>query len=80
LRELNVRINDLVNDEDKTLCERVQKGLRTTGYRPGPMSIEESSVFFFHEKVREVVPVTTMDKSPAVGLVAAENTRLRNGS
>jgi len=76
LRELNVQINDPVNDEDKTLCERVQKGLQTTGYQPGPLSSEESSVFFFHEKVRELVPVTTLDEAPAVGRVAAENERL----
>lgn len=76
LRELNLLINDPVNDEDKTLCERVQKGLQTTGYRPGPLSSEESSVFFFHQAVRELVPVTTLDEAPEVGKVSAENERL----
>lgn len=79
LRDLNVQINDLVNDEDKTLCEWVQKGLQTSGYRPGPLSSEESSVFFFHEKVRELVPVTTLDEAPAAGQVSIENERLLNG-
>jgi len=76
LRDLNIQINDPVNDEDRELCERVQKGLQTTGYRPGPLSSEESSVFFFHEMLRKRVPVTRLDKAPPVGKVAAENERL----
>lgn len=80
LRDLNVQINDPVNDEDRELCERVQKGLRTTGYRPGPLSSEESSVFFFHEMLRKRVPVTKLDKAPQVGQVAAENERLLGSS
>ncbi len=78
LRELNLLINDPVNDEDRTLCERVQKGLQTTGYRPGPLSIEEGSVFFFHEMVRRLIPVTQSDEAPSVGQVAAENAKIRN--
>ena len=38
LREINIELNNSVNDEDLTLCERVQKGLQTHGYKPGPLS------------------------------------------
>jgi len=56
LREVNIRINTLVNDEDKTLCERVQRGLQTEGYAPGPLSLLESGVAFFHDDVRKKIP------------------------
>ena len=80
LRQLLFEINDNVNDEDKTLCERVQKGLQTTGYRPGPLSSEESSVWYFHEMVRRLVPVARLDASPPVGQVAIENSRMLQSS
>lgn len=56
LRKINIEINTLVNDEDKTLCERVQKGLQQRNYSPGPLSLNESAVAFFHETVREKIP------------------------
>jgi phenylpropionate dioxygenase-like ring-hydroxylating dioxygenase large terminal subunit len=77
LRRLNVEINDIVNGEDKTLCERVQKGLQTSGYSPGPLSQKEVGVYFFHEMVRDLVPVATLDESPQRGQVAARNSDLK---
>jgi len=76
LRQLNIQVNDPVNDEDRILCERVQKGLQTTGYRPGPLSSEESSIYLFHDMVRKLVPVTALENCPANGQVTAENERL----
>ena len=76
LRRANVELNDIVNDEDRTLCTRVQNGLGTSGYRPGPLSDHELGVFNFHEMVRELVPVASLDEAPAVGSVATENLRL----
>lgn len=75
LRELNYRINDPVNDEDKTLCERVQNGLQTQGYTPGPLSRLEVGVYHFHEMLRAAVPVTRLSAAPPFGQVAAENQR-----
>ena len=57
MRRLNVLINDAVNDDDKTLCERVQKGLRTHGYQPGPLSQQENGVYNFPTMLRDLVPV-----------------------
>ena len=56
LRDVNIAINTIVNDEDKTLCERVQKGLQQSNYTPGPLSLNESAVAFFHDSVREKIP------------------------
>lgn len=76
LRRLNRLINDPVNEEDRMLCTRVQRGLRTTGYRPGPLSSRESGVLDFHAMVRRLVPVTALDDAPPAGQVTAENDRL----
>lgn len=76
MRELNIEINDPVNDEDRALCERVQKGLQSTGYTPGPLSSEESSIFFFHEMVRRLLPVTRLDEAPPVGELATANSKM----
>ena len=36
---------DTTNRQDWLACERVQRGLRSRGYRPGPLSSEETSVY-----------------------------------
>ena len=79
LRQLNIRINDSVNDEDKILCTRVQQGLHSHGYSPGPLAIAENSVFIFHEMLRKMIPVAALAKAPASGTLAAENARLLAG-
>jgi hypothetical protein len=77
LRRLNIEINDSVNTEDSTLCERVQKGLQTHGYSPGPLSQLEIGIHYFHEMVRELVPVTSLADAPARGQVGVQNTDLQ---
>jgi phenylpropionate dioxygenase-like ring-hydroxylating dioxygenase large terminal subunit len=76
LRRLNIEINDSVNTEDSILCERVQKGLQTDGYSPGPLSQLEIGIHYFHEMVRELVPVTSLADAPARGQVGVQNTDL----
>lgn len=76
LRRLNRLINDPVNLEDKQLCTRVQQGLRTHGYRPGPLSLQESAVFNFHELLRSLLPVMNLETLPTSGSVVSENARL----
>ena len=78
LRRLNIEINDIVNGEDKTLCERVQKGLQTSGYAPGPLSQKEVGVHYFHSMVRDLVPVASLNESPQRGQVAAQNSDLKS--
>lgn len=65
LRYLNGRINRLVQREDAFLCDRVQKGIRTTGYQPGPLSEIEVCVKQFHDIFRERIPETRQAHAPA---------------
>lgn len=76
LRRLNILVNDPINEEDRVLCTRVQQGLHTTGYRPGPLSALEDSVRCFHDMVRALVPAAALERAPAMGQVQAENQRL----
>ncbi len=77
LRRLNMRINNAINAEDRDLCRRVQLGLSTHGYEPGPLSLLESAVYNFHRMLRDLVPVTALRSEPSRGSVAVENDRLR---
>jgi Rieske 2Fe-2S family protein len=49
----NQRLNDLVLDEDIDLVGNVQRGLRTRGYRCGPLSRRELAVAWFADRIRE---------------------------
>ncbi len=49
---INQRLNMLVLDEDIDLVRNVQLGLRTRGYRCGPLSRRESAVAWFADRVR----------------------------
>ena len=76
LRRLNIEVNDPINEEDKLLCTRVQQGLSSFAYRPGPLSQQEISVFYFHEFMRSLLPVSKLETAPQSGTVASENQRL----
>jgi phenylpropionate dioxygenase-like ring-hydroxylating dioxygenase large terminal subunit len=79
LCRLNLLINNLVNQEDIALCGRVQKGLKTPGYVPGPLSSQEDTISAFHEMVRKVLPVSALSLAPASGTVAETNQKLSTG-
>jgi choline monooxygenase len=49
---INQRVNNLVLREDIDLVRSVQLGLRTRGYRCGPLSRRESAVAWFADRVR----------------------------
>jgi Rieske 2Fe-2S family protein len=49
---VNQRLNTLVLKEDIDLVKNVQLGLRTRGYRCGPLSRRESAVAWFADRVR----------------------------
>ncbi len=51
-RRLNVHIGWITNDEDVELVARVQKGLTTPGFEPGPLSRREAAVGWFAGRVR----------------------------
>jgi phenylpropionate dioxygenase-like ring-hydroxylating dioxygenase large terminal subunit len=77
LQAINLALLDEVNDQDKILVERIQRGVNTTGYQPGPLALEESSVYSFHERVRELIPVTRLSEAPLRGTLHQTNAGLK---
>jgi phenylpropionate dioxygenase-like ring-hydroxylating dioxygenase large terminal subunit len=73
LRYLNARINRQVGHEDRDLSERVQVGLRSNGYEPGPLSDYEHAIRDFHDRLRAACPVVTLNEPPPQGSLAAVN-------
>ena len=65
IRWLGNRINMHVNNEDRFLCERLQRGLADSGYRPGPLSQLETWMMEFHELLRARIPEACLPKPPA---------------
>ena len=63
-RFLSNRINAAVNAEDKWLCQRVQRGLRSGSYQPGPLSGLESSMLEFHDLLRARIPEFRLASPP----------------
>jgi phenylpropionate dioxygenase-like ring-hydroxylating dioxygenase large terminal subunit len=66
LRYLNARINRQVQREDEFLCKRVQRGLSSSGYVPGPLSTHEMWVLQFHELIRTRIPAAREASAPDV--------------
>jgi len=65
LRYLNARINRQVQREDEFLCARVQRGLASSSYQPGPLSKLEGCMFEFHELIRQRIPEARQLSAPA---------------
>ncbi len=65
LRFLSSRINKQVNDEDRWLCARVQRGLASSSYEPGPLSQLERWMQEFHGLLRERIPELRLASAPA---------------
>jgi phenylpropionate dioxygenase-like ring-hydroxylating dioxygenase large terminal subunit len=63
-RYLGNRINTAVNAEDRWLCGRVQRGLESSSYRPGPLSTLERSVLEFHNLLRASIPESALPDAP----------------
>ena len=65
IRWLGNRINMQVNTEDRLLCERLQRGLRDSAYRPGPLSQIETWMLEFHDLLRARIPEVSLPQPPA---------------
>jgi phenylpropionate dioxygenase-like ring-hydroxylating dioxygenase large terminal subunit len=66
-RYLNWRINRRVSLEDKALIERVQSGMRSRSYTPGPLGHNEVSLRSFARRMRELIPESRLESPPAAG-------------
>jgi phenylpropionate dioxygenase-like ring-hydroxylating dioxygenase large terminal subunit len=64
LRYLCYKINMQVNREDADLCRRVQLGLKSSVYKPGPLSTLEICVLQFHDLIRARIPETLLAAAP----------------
>ncbi|GAA4822978.1 aromatic ring-hydroxylating dioxygenase subunit alpha [Sphingosinicella ginsenosidimutans] len=64
-RYLNWRINRQVNAEDTALIRRVQQGMGSSLYRPGPLGESEVCLRSFARKLRRIIPETRLDAPPA---------------
>ena len=65
IRWLGNRINMQVNEEDRSLCERLQRGINDSAYRPGPLSLIETWMLEFHDLLRARIPEVSLPVRPA---------------
>src|SRR5579872_292550 len=65
VRWLGNRINMQVNKEDRRLCERLQRGIADSHYRPGPLSQIETWMLEFHDLLRSRIPEVDLPECPA---------------
>jgi hypothetical protein len=47
------------------LCERLQRGIKDSAYRPGPLSRIETWMLEFHELLRARIPEVSLPARPA---------------
>jgi phenylpropionate dioxygenase-like ring-hydroxylating dioxygenase large terminal subunit len=64
-RYLSARINRQVQREDEFLCRRVQQGLASSSYEPGPLSQLEHCMLEFHDMLRERIPEVRLSSAPS---------------
>jgi len=66
-RQLNWRINRQVNAEDTELITRVQLGMQSPNYLPGPLGTSEVCLRAFAQKLRRLIPEARLDAPPPPG-------------
>ena len=66
-RYLNWRINRRVNAEDSELIARVQQGMQSASYAPGPLGKSEVCLRSFARKLRRLVPEARLERAPPAG-------------
>jgi carnitine monooxygenase subunit len=66
-RHLNWRINRRVNSEDTALIARVQLGMQSSSYRPGPLGTSEVCLRSFASKLRRLIPEARLESRPSAG-------------
>ena len=74
-RYLNWRINRRVNLEDTELISRVQLGMQSATYVPGPLGKSEVCLRSFSRKLRAAIPEARLDQPPPPGWSRLANAR-----
>ncbi len=70
-RYLNWRINRRVNEEDSALIARVQAGMGSRLYQPGPLGESEVCLRSFAARLRAIIPQARLDRPPPPGWSAS---------
>lgn len=70
-RYLNWRINRRVNAEDTALIRRVQQGIGSSLYKPGPLGTSEVCLRSFARKLRRIIPEARLESPPPPGWSAS---------
>jgi phenylpropionate dioxygenase-like ring-hydroxylating dioxygenase large terminal subunit len=70
-RYLNWRINRRVNAEDTELITRVQLGMQSPTYRPGPLGTSEACLRSFARRLRRMIPQARLEQAPPGGWAKA---------
>jgi carnitine monooxygenase subunit len=78
-RYLNWRINRRVSAEDKVLIERVQTGMGSRSFSPGPLGRSEVSLRSFARRVRDLIPESRLEHAPAPGWARRSDRRVPRG-
>jgi phenylpropionate dioxygenase-like ring-hydroxylating dioxygenase large terminal subunit len=63
-RYLNWRINRRVNAEDTELIARVQRGMESESYEPGPLGESEVCLRSFAARLRRMIPEARLERPP----------------
>ncbi|TFI57906.1 aromatic ring-hydroxylating dioxygenase subunit alpha [Sphingomonas parva] len=66
-RYLNWRINRRVNQEDTALILRVQQGMASRSWTPGPLGESEVCLRSFARKLRRLIPEANLHQPPGPG-------------
>lgn len=77
-RELNREINMDVGNEDIRLIEWAAEGMRSSAFDGVLLSDLELGIGSFQNRLREVLPVVTLDQEPEAGSLREQNERLRS--
>jgi phenylpropionate dioxygenase-like ring-hydroxylating dioxygenase large terminal subunit len=64
-RFLNWRINRRVNAEDTELIARVQRGMQSESYAPGPLGLSEVCLRSFATRLRRMIPEARLERPPS---------------
>ena len=75
-RYLNWRINREVNAEDTRLIKWVQEGMQTSAFQSGPLAKSEICLIDSAEKIKQAIPIATLDQEPATEDMQALNREL----
>jgi phenylpropionate dioxygenase-like ring-hydroxylating dioxygenase large terminal subunit len=78
-RYLNWRINRRVSLEDKALIERVQDGMGSRSFSPGPLGRSEVALRSFAKRMRELIPESRLNSEPSAGWLKRNGMRAHHG-